>query len=115
MRAQPTYTPTAMNYDFALITLKAAVDGPGWLGLTAGSGDPTYALTTAGYPGEKPTGTMWESTCSGVAINFGGNQGVFVDIDQCQNQVSPPCGGCLELAIVLVLVPCCQCTVLGAT
>ncbi|KAK9838458.1 hypothetical protein WJX81_000661 [Elliptochloris bilobata] len=83
---QPTYTPTAMNYDFALITLKAPVDGPGWLGLMAGSGDPTYSLTTSGYPGEKPTGTMWMSTCSGVAINFGGNQGVFVDIDQCQSQ-----------------------------
>jgi hypothetical protein len=75
-----------MNYDFALITLKAAVDGPGWLGLTAGTGDPTYALTTAGYPGEKAAGTMWQCACSGVAINFGGNQGVFTDIDQCQNQ-----------------------------
>ena len=75
-----------MNYDFALIALKAAVDGPGWLGLTAGTGDPTYALTTAGYPGEKAAGTMWQCACSGVAINFGGNQGVFTDIDQCQNQ-----------------------------
>ena len=91
-RAQPTYTPTAMNYDFALITLKAPVDGPGWLGLTAGSGNPTYALTTAGYPGEKPSGTMWMSTCSSVAINFAGNQGVFTDIDQCQSQARAPGG-----------------------
>jgi len=83
-----------MNYDFALITLKAAVDGPGWLGLTAGTGDPTYALTTAGYPGEKAAGTMWQCACSGVAINFGGNQGVFTDIDQCQNQArAGPWGG----------------------
>lgn len=92
-RAQPTYTPTAMNYDFALITLKAPVDGPGWLGLTAGSGNPTYSLTTAGYPGEKPSGTMWMSTCSSVAVNFAGNQGVFTDIDQCQSQARALGGG----------------------
>jgi hypothetical protein len=37
--------------------------------------------------GEKPAGTMWESLCANVDINYDGNQGVFTEIDQCQNQV----------------------------
>ena len=37
--------------------------------------------------GEKPPGTQWESLCANVAINYGGNQAPFNDVDQCQNQV----------------------------
>lgn len=48
---QPSYTPTAMNYDFALITLKdAASASAGYMGMTVGQGDVTLNLTTAGYP-----------------------------------------------------------------
>ena len=30
---------------------------------------------------------MWESLCANIAIDYSGNQGVFTEIDQCQNQV----------------------------
>ena len=39
--------------------------------------------------GEKPAGTMWESLCANINIDYVGNQGVFNDIDQCQGQVTP--------------------------
>ena len=48
---QPSYTPTAMNYDFALVTLKnAASASAGYMGMTVGQGIVTMNLTTAGYP-----------------------------------------------------------------
>ena len=49
--AQPSYTPTAMNYDFALITVKSAANAAaGYLGMTVGTSSVTLNLTTAGYP-----------------------------------------------------------------
>jgi hypothetical protein len=39
--------------------------------------------------GDKPQGTMWESMCANIQIDYNGNQGVFTEIDQCQNQVQP--------------------------
>lgn len=30
---------------------------------------------------------MWESLCGNVGIDYTGNQGVFTQIDQCQNEV----------------------------
>ena len=30
---------------------------------------------------------MWESMCANIQIDYNGNQGVFTEIDQCQNQV----------------------------
>ena len=51
MHLQPSYTPTAMNYDFALITLRrAASASAGYMGMTVGQGAVTMNLTTAGYP-----------------------------------------------------------------
>ena len=51
MCLQPSYTPTAMNYDFALITLKSAASASaGYMGMTVGQGTMTMNLTTAGYP-----------------------------------------------------------------
>ncbi len=48
---QPSYTPTAMNYDFALITLKnAASASAGFMGMIVGQGVVTMNLTTSGYP-----------------------------------------------------------------
>ena len=46
-----TYTPTAMDYDFALITLsQPASSSAGFLGMTVGTGSVTLNLTSAGYP-----------------------------------------------------------------
>ena len=33
---------------------------------------------------------MWESLCGNVGIDYTGNQGVFTQIDQCQNEVLLP-------------------------
>lgn len=33
---------------------------------------------------------MWDSLCGNVNIDYYGNQGVFTQIDQCQNQVIFP-------------------------
>lgn len=30
---------------------------------------------------------MWESLCANIKIDYGGNQGVFNEIDQCQGNV----------------------------
>ncbi len=51
MPMQATYTPTAMDYDFALITLsQPASSSAGFLGMTVGTGSVTLNLTSAGYP-----------------------------------------------------------------
>lgn len=53
--AQASYTPTAMDYDFALITLKSAASASaGYLGMTVGTSAVTLNLTTAGYPVRPP-------------------------------------------------------------
>lgn len=56
MQLQATYTPTAMDYDFALITLsQPASSSAGFLGMTVGTGSVTLNLTSAGYPVQIPT------------------------------------------------------------
>ena len=47
-------------------------------------------LTNCCMQGEKPQGTMWESLCADVEINYNGNQDPFTQVDQCQNQVGRP-------------------------
>lgn len=47
-------------------------------------------LTNCCMQGEKPQGTMWESLCANVEINYNGNQDPFTQVDQCQNQVGRP-------------------------
>ena len=70
LRTQPSYTPTAMDYDFALITLKsAASSAAGFLGMTVGTNYVTLNLTTAGYPVRcRSSASQWslslESACS---------------------------------------------------
>jgi hypothetical protein len=89
---QRTYSTTAINYDFALITLAAPVShGLGWFGIQRGTGDVTLDISSAGYPADKPSGTMWKTTCSGVEYAYGQNQGVFTDVSQCQNQAGLAC------------------------
>ena len=143
---QASYTPTAMNYDFALVTLEdAAPAATGTLGLyqPPSSGSASVSLTTAGaahwwpaacllfhaarlpehshtmhacagwqgsvlaglvmvcwltlaewqssapagYPGDKPLGTMWQSSCGGVKLAYAGS-GPFTSVAQCSS------GGC---------------------
>ena len=88
--AQSTYSTTAINYDFALITLISDVPSSlGYFGIQRGSGDVTYNIASAGYPADKTTGSMWQTTCNNVEYDFGENQGVFKDVSQCVNNVSP--------------------------
>lgn len=54
--AQASYTPTAMDYDFALITLKDSGMAAGYMGMDYGNGGQvTLNLTTAGYPVGPPS------------------------------------------------------------
>ena len=85
---QRTYSTTAINYDFALITLKADVSPAlGYFGIQRGTGTSTFNIASAGYPADKPTGSMWSTTCQNVEYAYGQNQGVFKEVSQCQNQV----------------------------
>lgn len=51
------------------------------------SGVITLNITTAGYPGDKPSGTMWQSKCSGVQFDFTGAG--FRNGGSCGTQVGP--------------------------
>ena len=90
---QPSYTTTAMDYDFALVTLATPADS-GYLGLfvppSNGMTD-TVNLTTAGYPGSKPSGTMWSSACGETAIDYSTNN-AFANVQQCSDGVRLPRG-----------------------
>eukprot|EP00884_Botryococcus_braunii_P022171 jgi/Botrbrau1/8638/Bobra.0196s0032.1 len=91
---QASYSPTAMNVDFALITLKEDVDpAAGYLGMVVGQGSVTLSLTAAGYPGEKPDGSMWRGTCQNVDIDYSGNQPAFDNVAQC---IDNGCANILE-------------------
>ena len=86
---QPGYTTTAMNYDFALVTLAIPATS-GYLSLyippsSIGSTKPT--LATAGYPGSKPSGTMWSSACGNTTIDYSNNN-AFANVAQCTGGVS---------------------------
>jgi V8-like Glu-specific endopeptidase len=83
-----TYTTTAINYDFALITLSADVSPQlGYFGIQRGTGTQTLNIASAGYPADKPSGTMWSTTCQNVLYAYDQNQGVFTEVSQCQDQV----------------------------
>lgn len=77
-----------MNYDFALVTLANDATS-GYLGLhlpPSNGVTETVDLNTAGYPGSKPSGTIWSSACGNTKIDYStGNQ--FADVQQCANQV----------------------------
>ena len=91
MCLQETYSTTAINYDFALITLQAdASPGLGYFGIERGTGTDTYNIASAGYPADKTTGSMWLTTCNNVEYDYGENQGVFKDVSQCVSNVSVP-------------------------
>ena len=41
---------------------------------------------------------MWQTTCNNVEYDFGENQGVFKDVSQCVNNVSPSRLACTSVA-----------------
>lgn len=74
-----TYTvPTqgslqALNHDFGLVTLsREAPVGTSRLAILPGYGQQSYEVQTAGYPGDKPAGTMWSTSCD-LRTDFQGN------------------------------------------
>jgi hypothetical protein len=87
---QPSYTTTAMNYDYALVTLATPATS-GYLGLffpPSNGTTETAILTTAGYPGSKPSGTMWSSACGSTSIDYSSNN-AFANVQQCTGSVRP--------------------------
>jgi len=55
---------TVIPYDLAVISLKEPVgDELGWLGFRVTDDIQGFSATVLGYPGDKPFGTMWESSC----------------------------------------------------
>ena len=86
---QPSYTTTAMNYDYALVTLANPATS-GYLSLFFPPSNGTTenaSLTTAGYPGSKPSGTMWSSACGNTPIDYSSNN-AFANVQQCTSGVS---------------------------
>lgn len=83
------------DYDFALIVLaKQAGAELGWLGYAA-SHSPQYdSLRITGYPGGKPSQTLWSSTCS--PLGFSGN---WINY-KCETQSGMSGSGVLDLADV---------------
>lgn len=54
---------SVLEWDLAVITLKeAAGDRLGWLGFMVDDGS-SFAAEILGYPGDKPSGTLWQSNC----------------------------------------------------
>jgi len=52
------------NYDYAMIVLKEDIgNSVGWMGYGWKNPMPKYNVNINGYPGDKPTGTMWHSYC----------------------------------------------------
>ena len=101
--AQRTYSTTAINFDFALITLASPVSPSlGYFGIERGTGTETLNIASAGYPADKRQGTLWSTTCQNVEYAYGQNQGVFKDVSQCANQVgADSCYSC-HCACVLI-------------
>jgi V8-like Glu-specific endopeptidase len=60
---------TVLDWDLAVITLNPGQDGVnagdalGWMGFMVDDGS-EFAAEILGYPGDKPEGTMWQSTCT---------------------------------------------------
>lgn len=57
------------NYDYAMIVLKEDVGNRvGWMGYGWKKPMPKYNVNINGYPGDKPSGTMWHSYCKMTVI-----------------------------------------------
>lgn len=71
--------PNDFSHDTSVISLDRAIgDYTGWYGYVSGGSASAYAgasVTTTGYPGDKPNGTMWTETAavdrsSATALDF---------------------------------------------
>ena len=52
------------NHDYAMIVLNSNIGNTvGWMGYGYNNSLPKYNVNIAGYPGDKPWGTMWRSYC----------------------------------------------------
>jgi V8-like Glu-specific endopeptidase len=59
------------TYDYALIILNQPIgNNVGWLGYGYDTGHTSLNLNTAGYPGDKPFGTMWRTYCPSTGVNY---------------------------------------------
>lgn len=74
------------SFDFALIVLKEDIGKQtGWLAMARRDDFDDMTLTISGYPGDKPRGTLWHSSCAFDSVSpaqflyrcstFGGNSG----------------------------------------
>ena len=81
-----------MNTDYALVTLAEEVNGSDWLrmAMPGSLGQSTnVTLTTAGYPQDEETGSMWTDNCSDMTLSYTTkNSGSFQDSSFCQYDVS---------------------------
>ncbi len=86
------------KYDFAVIILEKPVgEETGWLSYGFNNSLPTQKVTIEGYPGDKPSGTLWSSTCPMGSLDsqlisyrcdtYGGNSGSAVTIDSGERRV----------------------------
>ena len=66
------YYGSVLPWDLGIITLKQPIgDNLGWLGYNNYEALGDFTANIVGYPGDKPGGTMWRSTCNVLAENIG--------------------------------------------
>ena len=66
------YYGSVLPWDLGIITLKQPVgNNLGWLGYNHYEALGDFTANIVGYPGDKPGGTMWRSTCNVLAENIG--------------------------------------------
>lgn len=88
---QNSVSTSSLNYDFAVVLLSSPMGaGSAQLAIAAGSGERTFNMQTAGYPGDKPQGTLWTVNCPNVNFNFAG-YGISECGDACSNMVQHDC------------------------
>lgn len=81
----------ALNYDFALVTLKfAAPNQTGLLPIVQPFGNPTFNVSTAGYPGDRGSGNMYTVNCGRVPFPFR-SMGLRGCGRQCSNLMQHSC------------------------
>jgi V8-like Glu-specific endopeptidase len=63
---------SVLPWDIGIVTLKQPVgENLGWIGYANYDDLGAFTANIVGYPGDKPIGTMWRSTCDVLAENIG--------------------------------------------
>jgi V8-like Glu-specific endopeptidase len=66
------YYGSVVPWDLGIITLAQPIgDNLGWLGYANYDNLGDFDANIVGYPGDKPSGTMWRATCGVVSENIG--------------------------------------------